>query len=163
MREVGVSGVQSGETAQTGRRLSAANASFLLAFLGALDAAYLTYVHYHQSALICTVGSCHTVQSSRYAVIGGIPIAILGLGMYLAVLALGVVRRARPDLASAVGMAMFAILLAGAVYAAYLTYIEIWVIHAICQYCVASALLTLGLLLIEGTGVYRRLMEMPEA
>ena len=163
MREVGVSSVR-GETtaARRGRLLNAENATLLLALLGAVDAAYLTFVHYDRSALVCTVGSCHTVQSSRYAVIAGIPIAILGLGMYLAVIALGLARRARPEWTSSIGLATFAILLAGTVYAAYLTYIEIWVIHAICQYCVASALLTLALLVIEGTGVYRRLMEVPE-
>lgn len=129
----------------------------VLAIAGVAVAGYLTYVHYDQSALVCSVGNCHTVQTSKYAVIAGIPIAILGLGMYLAVIGLGLLRRMRAEWRMPATMAAFTIVLAGTLYAAYLTYLEIWVIHAICQWCVISAILTLGLLAVEGTGLYRLL------
>jgi uncharacterized membrane protein len=45
---------------------------------------------------------------------------------------------------------MFGTLLAGSIYAAYLTYLEIWVIEAVCQWCVTSAIISVLLLLVEG-------------
>ena len=52
-------------------------------------------------------------------------------------------------------MTAFTLVLAGAFYAAYLTYLEVAVIHAICEWCVTSALLTVGILLAEGIGIWR--------
>jgi uncharacterized membrane protein len=52
-------------------------------------------------------------------------------------------------------MAAFAIALAGAIFSAYLTYVELWVIDAVCQWCVASALLTVGVATAEGLGVWQ--------
>lgn len=133
--------------------------SIVLAVLGVGVASYLTYVHYNQGALVCGVGNCHTVQNSRYAVIAGIPISVLGLAMYLAVIALGVLRLVRRDLFMLATMAAFAVTLAGTLYAAYLTYLEIAVIKAICQWCVTSAVLTLLILISEGFGLFRLLGE----
>jgi len=130
-------------------------ASLALAIPGVLVAGYLTYSHYDTGALVCTVGDCKTVQNSPYAEIAGIPISILGMGMYLAVIGLGFLRRTRPAWASTATMAAFALVLSGAVYAAYLTYLEIAVIEAICQWCVTSAVLTLGILVAEGVLLWR--------
>lgn len=131
----------------------------LLSILGAGIAAYLTYTHFDEGALVCAVGDCGTVQSSKYSEIGPIPIAILGLGMYV-VLALLAFSRMRGGLRISfrhATMASWAITLAGAVYAIYLTYLEIWVIKAICQWCVASAIVT-GLILIAETMLLWRLL-----
>ncbi len=129
----------------------------ILAVCGLADAIYLTIIHYDTGALICTVGNCHTVQTSKYSTIGPIPVAVLGLAMYVTVAAISVIRWRRPDLSSTLTMASFAIVLAGTIYAAYLTYLELNVINAICQWCVLSALLTLGLLLSEGFGFFTQL------
>lgn len=130
-------------------------ASLVLAVAGLLVAGYLTYTHYDRSALVCTVGNCQTVQASPYAEIAGIPISIFGMGMYLAVIGLGLARGLRPAWFAPATMAAFAVVLAGAVYAAYLTYLELAVIKAICQWCVTSALLTLGILVAEGVLLWR--------
>lgn len=129
--------------------------SIVLAVLGVGVAGYLTYIHYNLSALICNVGNCHTVQSSPYASIAGIPIAILGLLMYLAIIGLGVLRVSRPDYMSTATMVAFTLALAGTLYAAYLTYLEIHVIQAICEWCVSSAILTFLILITEGFGLLR--------
>lgn len=131
--------------------------SLVLATAGLGVAGYLTYTHYQPAALVCSVGDCDTVQTSRYAMVGGIPIAIFGLLMYLSVIALGILRSLRPEWFSLATMASFALVLAGTLYAAYLTYLEIAVIDAICQWCVTSAILTVGILLAEGVGVWRLL------
>lgn len=127
----------------------------LLAILGVAIAAYLTIIHYDRGALVCGLGDCQTVQNSKYAEIVGIPVALLGLGMYLSVVGLGVLRRLRPERLPLLTMTAFTLVLAGAFYAAYLTYLEVAVIHAICEWCVTSALLTVGILLAEGIGIWR--------
>ena len=128
--------------------------SFVAALAGTGVAAYLVRVHYDDDALICTIGDCATVQKSRYAELWGTPIALLGLGMYLAILALGALRWRRPASSGPATLAAFALALAGALYAAYLTYVELFVIDAICQWCVASAALTLMILGAESMGVW---------
>ncbi len=127
----------------------------LLAIIGVGVATYLTIIHYDRGILVCGLGDCQTVQNSKYAEIGGIPIALLGLGMYLSVIGLGVLRRLRPERLPLLTQTAFTLVLAGAFYAAYLTYLEVAVIHAICEWCVSSALLTVGILLAEGIGMWR--------
>jgi uncharacterized membrane protein len=133
--------------------------SIALGVLGIGVTSYLSYVAFNADALTCAIGDCATVQSSDYAKIAGIPIALLGLGMYMTVVALGLVRISRPGYSEMATFSLFAIVLASVVYYGYLTYIEIWVIEAICQWCVASALLTVGLLASEGTQSVRLLRE----
>lgn len=134
-------------------------ASGLLALLGTGVSIYLTIVHYDEAALICGVGDCSTVQNSRYAEVAGVPIAVFGMLMYATILGLAIYRWRQPAATQSdtLTSVAFAIALAGVGYAAYLTWLEIAVIKAICQWCVVSALLTLGILLAEGSGVWRML------
>jgi len=122
------------------------DAMLLLAIVGVGVAAYLTKVGFDPERTISCgpLGDCHTVQSSQYADVAGVPVALLGLGMYLALLGLLAARRWGPWASMApswVPTAVFAIALAGTLYSAYLTYLELWVIDAICAWCVASALI----------------------
>ena len=92
--------------------------------------------------LACTVGSCETVNLSRWATMLGIPVAVWGLGFYVmlfAVALLGTMER----FASAewVSHALLALTGWGVVFSAWLTYLELFVIHAICMFCVMSAIL----------------------
>jgi uncharacterized membrane protein len=128
--------------------------SFGAALAGAGVAAYLTRVHYDEDLLICTVGDCKTVQQSEYSELWGVPVALFGLGMYLTLLALGIIRWRRPELHDRATLTAFAMALAGALYAAYLTYLELFVIDAVCQWCVVSAILTVVILIAEGIGVW---------
>ncbi len=126
-------------------------------------AAYLTYVHYQPRALVCAVdGGCHTVQNSRYAMLGPVPVAALGLALSVALLALSALRWFRPALAPFVSIAMVGLLVGAVVYYGYLTHIELNVLDAICQWCVLSATLTADLLITEGVGVWRQLGEIEE-
>jgi uncharacterized membrane protein len=133
-------------------------ATLVLSLLGIAVATYLTIVHYRQDLLVCSLNhGCETVQKSSYAVVAGIPIAILGLAMYVALLGLTVLRARRPDRQDWGTMAAFAIAFAGVLYAGYLTYVELFVLHAICQWCVGSAIITLAICAVEGVGVWRLL------
>ena len=115
----------------------------LASVLGLLVSAYLTWVHSSGSKALCSgVGDCETVNSSPYADISGIPIALLGFGMYVALLGLSLYsRRADPNMEPTVALAVFGISLAGVLISGYLTYIEVAVLHAICPWCVISAIL----------------------
>jgi uncharacterized membrane protein len=130
-----------------------------LAVAGIAVAAYLTVIHYDDRLLLCGAGDCHTVQQSKYAELGGIPVAILGLAMYLAILGLGASRVLRPEIRFWATALACAIALSGFLYAAYLTYVELWVIDAICQWCVLSAAITTAILILETIAVWRSLEE----
>jgi uncharacterized membrane protein len=130
--------------------------SGVLALLGVAVAFYLTLVHYDEELLVCGVTSgCKTVQSSKYSELAGTPVALYGLAMYLSLLAFGIARWIRPRFASNATLAAAGIALVGALYALYLTYVELFVIDAICQWCVISAILTILLCIIECSAVLR--------
>ena len=114
----------------TDRRLRAAIA--VLALAGAGVAAYLVYARYTGTRLACTTGGCETVQHSKYAKAAGIPVAVLGLAAYLAVLATTLSARIEAAAISA------AIVLAGLAFGIYLIVIQVAVIDAICQWCITS-------------------------
>jgi uncharacterized membrane protein len=124
-------------------------AALVLSLVGAVVAGYLTWVHYDLSLLTCGIGDCHTVQTSAYAAIGPVPIALLGLGMFLAIAALAIVRWQRPALHWSASFAGFMLAFGGVLYFAYLTYLEIAVIGAICQWCLLAAGLTVSVLIAE--------------
>jgi len=129
--------------------------SCTLALAGLAVAGYLTVVHFRGEGLVCGIGDCQAVQNSPYAEIAGLPIALLGSGMYLALIGLNVARWRWPRSSDMLTTVAFGLALAGTLYAAYLTYLEIWVIRAICQWCVVSALLTAGILGVETYGLNR--------
>ena len=123
----------------------------LLVLAGVGVAGYLTYAHYAGIDPVCAGGSsgCHTVQASDYAEVGGVPVALIGLIGYLA-LAASLAVPGEPGRAAGMGLA-----LAGAGFSLYLTYIELFVIDAICQWCVASAVLMVLLALLTTARMLR--------
>jgi uncharacterized membrane protein len=129
-------------------------AASVISGLGILLAAYLTWVHYNTGSLVCGLGDCHTVQASEYATIGPIPVALLGLGMYAIVCLANAFGLARPARAMSLAVVAFGVLLAGTLYAVYLTWLEVAVIRAICQWCVASAILSVALLIVQSAIVW---------
>ena len=143
-----VAGVSARRAVSTDRRLQIAIA--VLCVLGLLVAGYLTYVHYAGVKVLCVAsGGCETVQASKYAKLAGVPVAVLGLIGYLLILASVAVRG---ELARA---AAFAIALVGFGFSAYLTYRELFTIHAICQWCVASAVVMTVLVVLTGVRFLR--------
>jgi uncharacterized membrane protein len=111
-------------------------AALVLAVLGIGLAGYLTYVHYEGIRPVCGIGGdCEKVQSSEWSELAGIPVALLGLLGYVAILASLLVRREEALIAGAL------LSLVGCGFSLYLTYRELFTIEAICQWCVASAIL----------------------
>jgi uncharacterized membrane protein len=115
-----------------------------LSVVGLLISVYLTWVHFRGVAPLCLTGSggCERVQTSPYAIIFGLPIATLGLGAYVGLLAAALLRGE-----IGVFFGLF-VTLVGTLFSAYLTWLELFVIHAICQYCVASAILMMASLVL---------------
>ena len=115
--------------------------TFLAGGIGLLDALYLSWSKLAHQQVICgTYKGCETVNSSPYAEIGGIPIALLGAGAYLAILVVLYLESRTSFWQENGPLALFVISLAGTLFSAYLTYLEVAVIHAVCFYCVVSAI-----------------------
>jgi uncharacterized membrane protein len=116
--------------------------SLLLAVAGLVDAGYLTWIKLTGNAVACSnVGNCEIVNNSRFATIQGIPIALFGAGAYLVILILLGWERLDPPLGETTRMAVFGLTLVGILYSAYLTYVELAILKAICPYCLASAVI----------------------
>ncbi len=125
-----------------------------LTILGVLDAGYLTYVHLAHAEVLCSgVGGCDTVQNSRYALVAGIPVAAIGLLGYLAILAMLITEEVRGPFHTQAPILLFGITLLGTLYSAYLTYLELFVIGAICPYCAGSAIVMAVLFVIALIGI----------
>jgi uncharacterized membrane protein len=107
----------------------------VLTLLGLAVASYVTYVHYAGIKPACTSGeSCTKVQTSRYAELEGVPVALIGLIGYVAIL----LTLLAPD-GENTRFALAGLTVGGFAFSAYLTYREIFSIHAICEECASSA------------------------
>lgn len=92
--------------------------------------------------LACTIGSCETVNLSRWATLLGVPVAVWGVGFYVVlflVALLGTTERFVDE--PWVSHALLGLTAWGVIFSAWLTYLELYVIHAICMFCVISAIL----------------------
>jgi uncharacterized membrane protein len=122
-----------------------------LALAGIFISLYLTlYKIGVIGELSCTIGSCETVNTSRWSVFLGLPVAAWGLFFYIdlfGVALVGTIPRLESEpLVSAVLVAETAI---GVIFSAWLTYLELAVIHAICIWCVTSAVIVLLIFLVS--------------
>jgi uncharacterized membrane protein len=108
-------------------------AAAIVALAGIAIAGYLTWVHYQGGSVVCVVGGgCEEVQSSDYAKVLGVPVALLGLIAYTTVLALVAWDSPTARLCAA------AIALVGVLFSAYLLVVQLFVIDAVCEWCVAN-------------------------
>src|SRR3989337_87948 len=135
--------------------------SFILAVVGLTDSLYLSWVKVSGKYALCgPIGDCESVNSSKYSEIAGIPIAFLGVGAYLVILVLLFLESRGNFWMEYSPLLVFGISLAGGLYSAYLTYLEIYVIRAICEFCVLSAVVLLLMLTLSG---FRLRMTLQEA
>jgi len=122
----------------------------LLGLVGLGIAAYLAYVEITLVEAICgPIGECNIVQSSPYARILGIPVAVLGVLHYLAIGVLWVGQGYRVGrLANLSVLGLLGLTLFGTLFSIYLTCLEIFVVRAICTWCLGSAVTTTVLMLL---------------
>jgi uncharacterized membrane protein len=109
----------------------------VLATVGLAVAIYLTYVHYAGIKPACTAGtSCIKVQTSAWSKLDGVPVALLGLIGYVGILG----SLLAPDREES-RLATLGLTLVGFGFSAYLTYRELFSIHAVCEWCASSAVI----------------------
>lgn len=102
------------------------------AVVGLGIAIYLTTVHYQHVAPVCTSGGCEKVQTSKYAELAGVPVALIGVVGYLVILAAAALRGLN---AATVGV--FAALI-GVAFSGYLLWAQIGPIGAYCVWCLGN-------------------------
>jgi uncharacterized membrane protein len=108
-----------------------------LTVVGVGVASYLTYVHYSGIKPVCTAGgSCLKVQSSIYSELAGVPVALIGLIGYVVILT----SLLAPE-NETTRFATVAFTVVGFGFSAYLTFRELFSIHAVCEWCVSSAVI----------------------
>lgn len=115
-------------------------ALLILSLVGFVDATYLTVVHYTGANLPCRIfDGCDTVTTSPYSMLGPLPVALLGMLFYLTifVLTLAYLLHRRSELTFLMVYASLAAFL----FSLYFTALQMWIIKAICLYCVTSATL----------------------
>ncbi len=126
----------------------------IVALLGFFDAAFLTITHYVGGTLPCpAAGSCDVVTSSAYSKIAGIPVALLGALYYLAttVAMICYLDKKNPLFRNA-ALSFVGI---GFLFTLWFVYVQLFVLHSICIYCMGSALST-TILFIVGLMILRK-------
>ncbi len=109
----------------------------VLAVIGLGVATYLTIIHYAGINPACTAGqSCVRVQTSQWSKLDGVPVALLGLIGYIGIVA----TLLAPD-REETRLATLGLTLIGCGFSGYLTYRELFSIHAICEWCASSAVI----------------------
>ncbi|OGZ53669.1 MAG: hypothetical protein A3B25_01330 [Candidatus Ryanbacteria bacterium RIFCSPLOWO2_01_FULL_48_26] len=112
-----------------------------LALLGFIDATYLTIAHYRGGIVPCAnISNCEKVLTSQYSTIAGVPVALIGSLYYFSVFLftfLSITRKNERFL-----IAASAIITCGFLASLFLIYLQLFVIHAICLYCMLSATIT---------------------
>lgn len=118
----------------------------IFSFLGFADATFLTVEHYLGTPIPCSIlGGCDIVTNSVYAQVGPVPLALLGSLYYLTLVILSIVYLdSKKDVAMKSASYMTVVgFLASLVF----VYLQIFIIHALCLYCMISALISLVLFL----------------
>ena len=113
----------------------------LISLAGIFVGIYLTLYKFGViGSLVCNVGSCEKVQSSKYSVFLGLPVATWGIGFYLLMLVLSIASlQERYADSRGLSLAMFLVTAWGVLFTAWLNYLEAFVINAWCEWCLGSA------------------------
>lgn len=138
---------------RSGRLVAGLIAVLSLAGIGV--AGYLTYVHWLDKSIACVgLHSCAEVAQSSYALVWKVPVAFLGLLGYTALLGVSAFWLRvgdRFDIWPLLGI--WGMSVAGVAYSAYLTYVELFVIDAVCIWCVTSAVIMVAVFLVATAGL----------
>jgi uncharacterized membrane protein len=121
------------------RQKNTLHAIAFLAFLGLLDAAYLTLAAYTHTALNCTISGlsgCNIVAQSEYSRMFGVPLALYGVAFYLLILAAA--WYVRVSHVSRGYLVLFLLACVGMISSCYFMYLQLFVINALCVYCIGS-------------------------
>lgn len=111
----------------------------ILSIAGLLVALYMTVYKFTDNQNMCLGnGGCSVVNNSVYAQVYGVPVAVVGVFGYAAILGVLVLSDRRPGLRGSAVLLLFGLCLAGFLFTVYLIYVEFALIHAFCPFCLAS-------------------------
>ena len=118
----------------------------IIAALALAGVGLATYLAMYKLGMIgtlaCGTGGCETVQLSRWGTLLGLPVAVWGVGFYLLLFLVALLGTTEKySEATWVSHALLALTTWGVIFSAWLTYLELYVINAICRFCVVSAIL----------------------
>lgn len=122
----------------------------LASLLGLFVSAYLyLYKIGRIGTLACGSGGCETVQASAWSRVFGVEVALIGLAGYAVLMAVALAGLRPAQVAQRRPALLLTALAAGGVlFTSYLTYIELFVIHAICRWCLGSAAIIVTILVL---------------
>lgn len=125
--------------------------------VGLVDAIYLSWEKVTQNQAMCLpgLGDCWTVNTSKFSEIFGIPVAFVGVISYLFILVLLLIEKRNQITSNYAPMFVFGLSLTGAIFSGYLTYLEIFVIKAICPFCVVSAIVMLAVFILTSVRILK--------
>lgn len=147
-------GAREGETSGPPRVSRLYSLAAVLSLAGLADAIYLTVEHLSGRSVRCTVtGGCSEVLGSPYATIGGYPLALFGALAYFTAFSLATLAAFGSRRAGNLFAVLAALMFAASLW---LVYLQAFVLHAFCQYCLLSAAITT---LLAGIAVARRLTK----
>lgn len=110
----------------------------VIAFIGFLDASYLAALHFLGEIPPCTIGGCEVVTTSKYATILGVPVALLGALYYLFIFLKSVSFIHTGNIRTIRVTATFTIF--GLLASVYFVFLQVFILKAICVYCILSAI-----------------------
>lgn len=111
----------------------------IFSVLGLLDAAYLSIQHIFNTIPPCTIGGCETVLTSSFSIVLGIPLPFLGAGFYVVILILtGLFLQTKNKRLTTI---IFTLCTLGLLTGIFLIYVQGFILHAWCYYCLFSELI----------------------
>ena len=123
-------------------------AIFILALVGVLDALYLTQGAFSKDGVVCLINeSCDVVTTSAYSTWMGVPVVLVGLAFYLSVAVLSALVYYRKISKSAL-LYLKIVTSIAIVVSLWFTYVQLFVLEAICEYCILSAMLSVALFVL---------------
>jgi uncharacterized membrane protein len=125
--------------------------AIITALIGLAVSAYLAEAKLANKDVLCFegMGDCNIVNTSAYSMWRGIPVAVLGVIGYVVILALIFIMNRQKDQSSIIILAFFGVTTFGTLYSLYLTYVELFIIHAVCPWCLTSAIAMFVLFIIS--------------
>ena len=130
--------------------------SMVLAILGMLVSIYMTIFKLTDNASMCLGnGGCSVVNSSIYSEVSGIPVAVIGVGGYLVILAVLLIENRDNFFKQNATIIIFGLALIGFLFTLYLIYVEVALIHALCPFCVTSQITMTVLFILSVTRLVR--------
>lgn len=125
--------------------------AIITAIIGLGVSSYLTWAKLTHQNVVCinNLSDCNIVNSSSYSEWQGIPVALIGMIGYFLIIVLFTVYKDNNTITRYIPLLLFGITLFGIVYSLYLTYLELFVIHALCQWCLVSALAMIVLFVLS--------------